>query len=285
MRRWIIALAIVIGGIALLIAFNHYKAERQQERPAKDKLAPAAPEQSGRDAQAASAAPSRDQSLAGIDLKRKRRILNAAIGCAKADYFRKMAALQAGPTGSDPLARLSAVQRLNFDKADQQCQTDPAARTAPVEEFLADLARNGNVAAGACYIAGGMSTNQQGIAPRDDASYRQLVPRLIERGLAAGDWSTVSLAASIEAPRPSGSPYTHLPPPKPELNYLYTKLLELGATADEKADLQSILADKSKTLSPAQRKSAEVRAEQLYQAHFARSPPYSHGAHPLCEGF
>lgn len=223
--------------------------------------------------------------LSGIDAERKRRILNAAVACKRADYFREAATRAARTTSGNPSDSLSEVQLRNFEQAQRQCSTDPAARTAPVNEFLADLARNGNMAAAACYASGGIRSGRHGVPPPDDANYRKLVPVLIDRGVAAGDWQMVSLAAAINGARMAGSPFTYMPPPKPELEYLYVKLLELGAQAEEKVDLQAVLTQLAKKLSPSEITAAELRAESLFLAHFSQSPPYRHGSQPLCADF
>lgn len=282
MHKWKILLVVAATGLAvLLFAINdwpmpeHSSLRTTQLVPLQDLASRSAEASRVRS----------PQILSGIDIERKRRIVNAASACAKVDSFREMAAAVAGPASSNPLAGLSDVQRRNFERVEEQCSTDSAARTAPVDEFLADLARSGNMAAAACYAFGGIRSQLHGVPPPNDANYRQLVPELIERGVAAGDWTMVSLAGSVNSPRRAGSPFTYLPPPEPKLEYRYIKLLELGANSEEKADLQMVLAELAKNLSHVERNEAEVAAKSLFNAHFIHSGPYRHGSQPLCMDF
>ncbi len=285
MRKWIVVVAMIAIGLTVLFALRNNRSVREQAQSAIARQAPSQKEGRRADKVQSTVAARGDQDLGGIDVERKRRIVNAASACARVDSFREMAAREAGDASNNGLASLSEVQLRNFEEAERQCSADPAARTAPVDEFMVDLARGGNMAAAACYIVGSFHPKRHGVAPPDDPTYRQLVPELIERGVAAGDWRIISVAASVHGPRQAGSVFTYLPPPNPEMNFVYVKMLELGATAEEKAELQAVLVEMGKELSPAERKRAEDRAESLFRAHFAQAPAYSRGKQSLCVGF
>lgn len=282
MRKWILAMMPVAIGLILLFATRAgWQAfERaQMHRTHTDAFAT-----SIADARPSAQSASTGRAFGRIDSERKRKILNAAAGCRKVDRFRETASALAGPASADPLASLNAIQRLHFDNALVQCIQDRAARTAPLEEFLIDLANQGNMAAAACYAYGGFRSRRHGVAPRLDPRYVRLVPEWIDSGLAAGSWRMAALAAAVDAPRRAGSPFTHLPPPKPPLEYRYIKLLALGASGEEATDLQSILAEIAKTLTPAERAAADAAALDLFQRYFAQAGPYRR-AEPLCENF
>lgn len=281
-------LVISIAAAAVLVAAWMFSRRPEQVAP----LEPSSAARSNEAAAGVSAAgeslptPSgKAEDLGTIDDERKRTIVRAAFACRQADRFRATAKAMAGPSAANPEAALSPVQRDNLRKAQAECSADVAARTVPVGDFLLDLAQRGNSAAATCYVAGSYREQNGDAPPPDDPRYRQAVPKLIEQGIAAGDWTMASLAASINSTRRAGSPYTHLTSPDPVLALLYTKLMELGSEGQEKADLQTIVTDLGRNLTPADRKSAEARAETLFRTHFARSGPYTHGRQALCRDF
>ncbi|WP_141233533.1 hypothetical protein [Lysobacter antibioticus] len=225
------------------------------------------------------------RSLSGISEQRKRKIVTAAFACQKADFFRRQAEAVGGARGGNALPGLSEVQRRYFQEAESVCASDPAARTAPVDDFLADLAQGGNMAAASCYLAGGIRERRHGIAPPDNPRYRQLAPVLVERGVRAGSWAVVSQASAINSLRSAGSPYIHLPPPDLIANYRYTRLKQIGAVDNEKLELDAVLTDLAKALPEAAVKKADKEAEELFRSHFTKSGPYRYRDQTLCDSF
>lgn len=256
-------------------------------------VAPHSPKTSGTDSlrpearlkESESVAPANSAPLVGISEERKRLIVQAAFACQRADRLRDYAKLQAKINSVSQADALTPDQRANLQREEGLCASDPAAKTAPVEDFLIDLANAGNAAAAACYVSGSGRERRHAEPPTDDPRYRRLVPLLVERGVAAGDWRMVSMASSINTPRQAGSQYTHLSAPDPVLNYQYIKLMQLGAVADEKNDLQMVLASLGEELSPADRKRAEAKAEEIFKASFAQKAPYSRKNNVWCADF
>lgn len=281
MRKWIAVavLAVLAIGVFLLLGRTRLEQKQVQATDAASASSPpvlTAPVEAAGDPESASESGS-------LGTERKKAIVNAAFACRRMDSLLQMARAQAGPDESNPESRLTEVQRTNLAKAKEECASDAAARTAPIGELLVDLARRGNAAAASCYVSGAYVA--QGHEPQARGTqYAQIVPSLVRSGIAAGDWSMVAIAASINGRRMANSPYLSLPPPDAKLEYAYMKLMELGAVGAEKADMQMILVDMAKKLSPADRKSAESSAEELFRAHFAQGAPYKQSAQPLCEG-
>lgn len=170
---------LVIASVAVLLVATLGGRSRDGLEP-KDAAAPA--RASNESDTAAEGPSSMAPDPSGISEQRKRKIVTAAFACRKADYFRQQAEVLGGARGGNALPVLSEVQRRYFQEAESVCASDPAARTAPVDDFLADLAQGGNMTAASCYLAGGIRERRHGIAPPDNPRYRQLAPVLVERG-------------------------------------------------------------------------------------------------------
>lgn len=152
MRTRTVVLLALVGGSALLLfeMGSSFQRNRAQGDAAEPKPSYGAAQHSAGDATRAAAAPA----LNGLDDRRKRKIVTACF-CMLESRFLPASGRCTGLGRSEQPARgISDVQQRYFQQAEKTCVSDPAARTAPVDDFLADLAWGGNMAAAACSLRG-----------------------------------------------------------------------------------------------------------------------------------
>lgn len=187
-------------------------------------------------------------------------------------------ALTARSTEGMTAAQLRTYQTLlEAMELRQQREREERAACAGVDErmlasltaTIAQAAQLGDEQARACYLERGPLYDPRGLIRQPEAlrSYRASAARLIENGLAAGDWRVVDLLQRAYEPG-STSLLGGLLGADPLQHYRYLKLYRLGAEAHRAAELDRQLAAAAAGLAPAQRAQADAWAQNTLEAGF-----------------
>jgi len=271
MKRWIFVLAIVLALAAfwLVRSRSHQSAEIQKGVARAEGGEPAFLQG------AASSGGNPGQRHGGFNIQKVVSILEASAACERVRALTAGQSIQSSGARQMPSAK---------NEAERLCESEPLARTANIEDLAILAARNGNTKAAVCYASAGLRRRGHDDVKRVDDQYRALAPGFIARGVRSGSWAAVSIAAAMNDQNRERS-FQDLPPPDKRLQFMYTKLMELGAVDEEKLDLQLVLLSQAKDLNEAERFDAENQARQLFNSYFTASGVFKHDGEPLCEGF
>ncbi|QWP77042.1 hypothetical protein J5226_01145 [Lysobacter sp. K5869] len=134
---------------------------------------------------------------------------------------------------------------------------------------IAQAAKLGDEQARACYLERGPLYDARGLIRQPDAlrGYRATATKLVEAGLAAGDWRVVDLLQQAYEPG-SQSLLGGLLGADPVQHYRYLKLYRLGAEAHRADQLDRQLAAVAAGLSPAQLAQADAWAQNTLDTGF-----------------
>ena len=147
-----------------------------------------------------------------------------------------------------------------------------------------------------CYLAAAFPMDRQRWEdPRFWNEYRREVPRLIDRGLAAGDWRIVQRARMVYAPGPIprlAEPWLQPGVIMPRLaapvedrlqNYAFTRLGVLGGVDRPWSSGDAVLRQAASSLTPAQIAAADAWAARTFATSFGGRPKPSSPPDFICE--
>lgn len=163
----------------------------------------------------------------------------------------------------------AAIRQRDVDEGRALCEGIGDEILDTLNANLAQAARLGDADARACYLSRGPLYDTRGLLKQPGALgvYRQQATRLIQSGLAAGDWRVVDLLQSAYEPG-AQSMLAGLVGTDPYQHYRYLKLYRLGAESFRAAQIDRQLALAGAALSPAQRDEADEWAQTTLRENF-----------------
>ncbi|MCL1635742.1 hypothetical protein M2650_14020 [Luteimonas sp. SX5] len=168
-------------------------------------------------------------------------------------------------------AQLEAIEsrKRNVQRLHALCDGADEAMLATRVPAMQKAAQLGETHARACYLAAGPNLDARGLIrhPERLEAYRASVPRLIDAGIAAGDWKVVDLLRNAYQPGAEGL-LAGVLDPDPVRYYRYLKLYRLGAEAYRTSKLDEQLQAAAARLAPEQVREADAWAETAYHRNF-----------------
>lgn len=168
-------------------------------------------------------------------------------------------------------AQLEAIEsrKRNVQRLHALCDGADEAMLDALVPNLLKAAELGEEHARACYLAAGPNMDARSLMrhPERLQAYRASVPRLIEAGLAAGDWKVVDILRNAYQPGAEGMLAGALDPDAYQY-YRYLKLYRLGAESYRERALDRQLAAAAAQLAPERRAEADAWAETAYRRDF-----------------
>lgn len=163
----------------------------------------------------------------------------------------------------------AAIRQRDVDEGRTLCEGVGDEVLDTLNANLAQAARLGDADARACYLSRGPLYDTRGLLKQPGALgvYRQQASKLIQVGLAAGDWRVVDLLQSAYEPGAQGM-LAGLVGSDPYQHYRYLKLYRLGAESFRTAQIDRQLARAGAALSPAQRDQADEWAQTTLRENF-----------------
>lgn len=164
----------------------------------------------------------------------------------------------------------AAIRQRGVDEGRVLCEGVGDEILDTLNANLAQAARLGDADARACYLSRGPLYDPRGLLKQPGAlsAYRREATRLIESGLAAGDWRVVDLLRGAYEPG-AQTLLAGLVGTDVNRHYRYLKLYRLGAESFRVAQIDRQLALAEASLSPAQRAEADEWAQSTLRENFS----------------
>ena len=181
----------------------------------------------------------------------------------------------------DNLTKVKALRENCAEMTDKELDID-------VYDKLLAAARLGDKNAASCYVVASIDAPSLQADPAAFDEYNRNAADLIQRGITAGDWSTVYLLEAGTGPAIGQSSWFSSLFVHDELtSYRYSKLRRLGTANEEAEELDAQLARQARRLiengiaAPDDILKADQWAQEMYRTYFATSQPLV-GTPELC---